>query len=219
MSLAITVSDAVQLEDRIWLIGMPPHQVRLFGEPRHAEGPRSVILLKKASFNKQERSLHFDADDVVALNIGTQPYAVVIGGFRDSSEDAKSQTKEKKQDDEKRLVFGRGDREFLELAKILPPDMQEVAKSLLIGVRQRSPGDLKRGKTRNFSETPDNFWYVKIQPRVADLSITVRGPVSHFEGLTNLAVKDDRGNTLFKVTGQHDVADALKLIFHAKRKY
>ncbi len=88
----------------------------------------------------------------------------------------------------------------------------------MAGVRHRSTGDLKRGKARNFSDTPDNFWYVIVQPQISQLSITVRGPVEHFEGVAKLPLKDDRGDTLFKVTDEADVAAALDLIFHAKRK-
>ena len=50
------------------------------------------------------------------------------------------------------------------------------------------------------------------------LSITVRGPVEHFKPVARLPIKDDRGNTLFKVTREEDVPAALDLIFHAKRK-
>jgi len=96
--------------------------------------------------------------------------------------------------------------------------MHEVAKALLAGVRRRSSGDLKRGKSRNFSETPDNFWYVIVQPRIQQLSITVRGPIEHFSDMAKLPVKDDRGNTLFKVTSSDDVSAALEIIFHALRK-
>ncbi len=77
---------------------------------------------------------------------------------------------------------------------------QSFRRQLLSGVRQKSPGDLKRGKSRNFSETPDNFWYVIVQPRIDELSITVHGAVDHFEPVARLEIKDDRGNTRFKVT-------------------
>ena len=117
------------------------------------------------------------------------------------------------------MTVGPGEREFLRLTKAeLSKETAEAAEALLLAVRQRSSGDLKRGKSRNFSETPDNFWYVIVQPRVDELSITVRGPVAHFEAAAELEIKDDRGNTRFKVRGQDDVPAAIKLIFHAIRK-
>lgn len=115
--------------------------------------------------------------------------------------------------------MSKGDREFIELAEaLLDTSMRRAAAALLAGVRLHFPGELKRGLSRNFSETPDNFWYVIVQPRVQQLSITVRGPVSLFEGVTHLPVKDDRGNSLFKLTGEQDVDAALKLISLARRK-
>jgi hypothetical protein len=72
--------------------------------------------------------------------------------------------------------LGRGDHEFCLLAEqLLTGEAQEAAIDLIRGVRQRWPGDLKRGKRNNFSNTPDNFWYVIIQPRVMALSVTIRG--------------------------------------------
>ena len=112
-----------------------------------------------------------------------------------------------------------GDREFLQLVhNELPDPMQRAAAQLLESVRKRYPGELKRGLSRNFSETPDNFWYVIVQPRAEELSITVRGTVDHFSRVSKLEIKDDRGNTRFKVRGPDDVEAALELIFHARRR-
>jgi hypothetical protein len=36
--------------------------------------------------------------------------------------------------------------------------------------------------------------------------------------VAKLPIKDDRGNTLFKITSEADVPAALEIIFHAKRK-
>ncbi len=195
---------------------MPPHQVRLFGGATHSIGPRSVILIKNCEFDAQLGSLHFDADDVISLNVGTlsQTIAVAVSVVPDSDATARSAHQPIGE-----LAYGPGDREFLDLTRAeLPKPMQEAAGALLAGVRHRSAGELKRGKARNFSDTPDNFWYVIVQPRISQLSITVRGPVEHFEGMAKLPLKDDRGNTLFKITGETDVAAALDIIFHAKRK-
>tara|TARA_R110002110_G_scaffold17527_12_gene74883 strand:+ start:224035 stop:224385 length:351 start_codon:yes stop_codon:yes gene_type:complete len=116
-------------------------------------------------------------------------------------------------------MYGPGDQEFLSLVKeLLEPPMAKAAEALLRGVRQRYTGDFKRGKSRNFSDTPDNFWYVIIQPQIQQLSVTVRGTVDHFEPVAKLPIKDDRGNTLFKLTSESEVPAALKIIFHAKKK-
>lgn len=62
------------------------------------------------------------------------------------------------------------------------------------------------------------FWYVIVQPRIDELSITVRGAVDHFEPVARLEIKDDRGNTRFKVKSKDDLPAALQIIFHAIRK-
>lgn len=212
--LRLTVELAQEVSRGVWSFSLPPHQVRMFSRCENALGVRSVILLKAAEFDPASGDLVFGIEDATALNIGSSTDTVaVLSNFA-----------------EERLIevapvildpaaVSRGDREFLDLCNTeLPNHMQRTASLLLAGVRARSPGELKRGLGRNFSDTPDNFWYVIVQPRVEHLSITVRGPVSLFEGVTHLPVKDDRGNTLFKVSGEQDVNAALSLIFRAKRK-
>jgi hypothetical protein len=159
--------------------------------------------------------LHFDIEDVIPVNIGTTSKAI---GIAASSPEGKT-LDQSLMISSAPAILGPGDREFLRLAKSeLSKEAAQTAERLLLAVREKSSGDLKRGLSRNFSETPDNFWYVILQPRIHELSITVRGPIKHFEGVSALEIKDDRGNTRFKVRGQADLPDALKLIFHAVRK-
>ena len=210
--LKVTIPDVTQHPGQLWTFELPPHQVRMFGRCDSAIGTRSVVLIEAAEFDDSRRELAFSVEDVVALNIGSTASTVAI--LSESTADIPSPPTEKREP-----YLSKGDRGFIELSEqLLDLPMQKAAAALLAGVRQRSPGELKRGKARNFSETPDNFWYVIIQPRVQQLSITVRGPVSLFSDVTHLPVKDDRGNTLFKISGEQDIEAALKLIFRAKRK-
>lgn len=216
MGLTITATNATAISKGLWSFEMPPHQVRLFAETSHSVGARSIILLKSSSFDPTRGALQFDADDVLSLNIGTTSETIAVAASAGAEgERAPNGTPAQP----KGLTYGPGDRQFLQMTQSeLPKPMQVAAAALLAGVRQRSSGDLKRGLSRNFSETPDNFWYVIVQPRVAQLSITVRGDLAHFRGMAKLPIKDDRGNTLFKVTSEEDVPAALDIIFHAKRK-
>ena len=217
MGLQITASNVTAIAEGLWGFDMPPHQVRLFGDAPSSTGPRSVIMMKRCSYDPQSKTLQFDADDVVALNIGTLQQTVAVAAFEPTDTGAATETVTSSK---LALAYGPGDRAFLSLARReLSPEMYEAAEALLEGVRRRSSGDLKRGKAKNFSDTPDNFWYVIVQPRVQQLSITVRGTVAHFRPLAKLPIKDDRGNTLFKVSGKEDVDAALELIFHAERKH
>lgn len=213
MALTITATDVKELGPGIWALTLPAHQVRLFGSCQTAVGEKSVILLKESTFDRASATLSFAMDSVVPLNVGTMPDTIAVAAQHGAGRSLHSGNAVPTN------AYGPGDQEFLKLcAEKLAPEMIEAAGKLLEGIRGRTPGDLKRGQSMNFSEMPDNFWYVIVQPRVQQLSITVRGAVSHFEPIARLPIKDDRGNTLFKVTSIRDVPAALDLIFHAKRK-
>ncbi len=215
MGLLMTASGVTELTEGVWELEMPPHQMRMFGNAAASKGRKSVLLVANASFDPHSHELRFDADQAFPLNVGTGSSAVAIA----SDVAAATEPVRGGAQVEGAGGYGPGDREFLVMArKHLPPPMQRAALALLNGVRARSAGDLKKGKARNFSDTPDNFWYVIVQPRVEQLSITVRGTVDHFQPVARLPIKDDRGNTLFKVSGEEDVPAALELILHAKRK-
>jgi hypothetical protein len=215
MAMRMTVTDVKEIKAGIWSFEMPPHQVRHFGSSGHAMGSKSVLLFNSYDYDADSHQLHFNLEDVSAINVGTTSTALGIATDFCGEEDGDA----KDTDALDPMFFGQGDREFLRLAKLeLSVDIAQVAEKLLLGVRQKSAGDLKRGKSRNFSETPDNFWYVILQPRIDEISITVRGAVSHFEPIARLEIKDDRGNTRFKVKSADDLPAALQIIFHAIRK-
>ncbi len=213
MTLRMTATNVFEIKPGMWAFDMPPHQVRHFGNAGHAIGPQSVLLFRSYEYDVDNNYLHFDLEDVSPINVGTSSKAIGIGLYHNGIDEepcveASSST-----------FFGPGDRKFLQLAKSeLTEKTAQVAEKLLLGVRQKSSGDLKRGKSRNFSETPDNFWYVIIQPRIDELSITVRGAVNHFKPVARLEIKDDRGNTRFKVKSKDDLPAALQIITHAIRK-
>ncbi len=216
MAVRITATGAFEIHPGIWSFDMPPHQVRHFGQTNHAQGASSVLVLNDCEYDAEQKQLHFAIEDAMPINVGTT--SRVIGIAAGIAGNGTPEAAPRSSPEASHL--GPGDREFLRLAKAeLSAGMAQTAESLLLAVRQRSAGDLKRGQARNFSETPDNFWYVIIQNRIDELSITVRGPVSHFAGVSALEVKDDRGNTRFKVRSKRDVPQALKLLFHALRKF
>ena len=215
MPLRMTATGVTEIGPGIWELEMPPHQIRHFGSTNHAIGPQSVLLFRSCDYDADQQQLHFDVEDVAPVNVGTTARVIGIAVGKSQEGVAVPSTAVLAESS----VLGPGDREFLELARQeLTEGTARAAQKLLLGVRRESAGNLKRGQARNFSETPDNFWYVIIQPRVDELSLTVRGPVDRFAELTNLEVKDDRGNTRFKVRGEDDVPEALKLIFQAIRK-
>lgn len=216
MALRMTATGAKMLAEGIWRLDMPPHQVRMLGNPSSALGERSIVLLRDGKYDPETGKLDFDVGDASALNVGTQQEAIVM---LSSAETSLARHELETPTSGYSTSIPAGDREFLQLVRSeLPAAMQGAAELLLDGVRKRYPGELKRGLSRNFSETPDNFWYVIVQPRAEELSITVRGSVDHFAQVSKLQIKDDRGNTRFKVRGPQDVEPALELIFHARRR-
>ena len=215
MALRMTATDVKEIREGLWALTMPPHQIRHFGTPASSIGTQSILIFKMCEYDAKTEQLHFEIGDVVPVNMGTTSNVIGIAAnpiHNDVSVRSNGTTDDLE-------MHGPGDLEFIRLTKLeLSTDMALTADKLLRAVRQKSPGDLKRGQARNFSETPDNFWYVIVQPRVNELSITVRGSVSHFEDVAELEIKDDRGNTRFKVQSENDIEPALKLIFHAVRK-
>ena len=115
--------------------------------------------------------------------------------------------------------YGPGDREFLRLVEHeLRGPAREAAETILRQVRSRYPGDLERGQRLNFKNSPDNFWYVIVQPRAQGLSITVRGAPHRFAP-SSIEVKDDRpGYTRFALRHPKEVEEALRIIERSKRK-
>ncbi|MBG1232701.1 hypothetical protein [Aestuariivirga litoralis] len=215
MGLLMTLSDVEELSAGIWLFELPPHQMAHFGKAQNSIGATSAILFKSCSFESKTRQLQFEAENVVPTNVGTSSRTI---GFLSESLTGRPVTKPREINAETALL-GPGDRAFLDLTKKeMSQKMHETALALLKEVRSRSPGNLKRGQSRNFSETPDNFWYVIVQPQIDELSITVRGTVGHFANVSKLEIKNDRGNTRFKVRNLNDIPEAVALIFHAVRK-
>lgn len=213
MTLKMTASDVLEIKPGMWEFDVPPHQVRHFGNAGHAIGPQSVLLFRSYDFDAEKRHLHFKLEDVSPINVGTTTKVLGIGFCEKRVDDVPTSGVATSDS------LGPGDQEFLRLAKSdLSKATAKLAEQLLLQVRQTSPGDLKRGQSRNFSETPDNYWYVIVQPRIDELSITVRGSVDHFKPVARLMIKDDRGNTRFKVKNKHDLPAALEIISHAVRK-
>ncbi len=210
MAMHFTISEIRELSSGVWEASVSPAEIQALSSGAQRLGGRSVVMLSDFRILSEGSDLSFRPSDATVLNIGNSDSTVFLGLIDGTSfNEVTPQPK----------GFTQGDRSFLRLASSeMSGSMAAVAEELLLRVRARSPGELKRGKTRNFSETPDNFWYVILQPRIDEISITVRGSVDHFTGVGKLELKDDRGNTRFKIRNSSDLADAEKLIFHALRK-
>lgn len=211
MAMEISANPATLPNRNVWRFELSPHHLKLLGEPRNAGGEVSVLLLDRPTYDQDSTTLRFTPDDVTVLNVGSSSQVIALSSLA-CDEDSRKARKTP-------IEFGPGDQEFLRLASQLPEDVAQAAKEILISVRREAPGDLKKGLRLNFSNQPDNFWYVIVQPRAKALSITVRGEPSLFAGVAKLDISQDRpGYTRFKVTGSGDVENALQIIAASKRK-
>ncbi len=212
--MKVLLDDVVAGPDGCWLASVPPHQLAKLNAPLTTRGIASV-LLAEALFDPNKKQLSLDAESVVVLNLGTTTRTFVI----DSALHPDAGQASSNESEASLIELGRGDREFLGLVeRELRGEAQEAAVDLLREVRQRWPGDLHRGERNNFSNTPDNFWYAIVQPRVQALSITIRGAPNRFHS-ESLELRVDRpGYTRFTVRSPDDVPEALRLIGQSKRR-
>lgn len=217
MGLKMLLEGASQGGEGVWSVRVPPHQIPLLGVPKMISGARSVLLVKGVRFAPESSALQLDVDSVNVLNQGTTAEAVVIEamGLRGSDTGIVASTNHNRTPADR----GPGDTEFLQLVeRDLRGDARAAAEAVLREVRSRYPGDLERGLRQNFKNTPDNFWYVIIQPRKQSLSITVRGEPDRFLE-SSLDLKVDRpGYTRFSLRHPEEVPEALRVIERSKRR-
>ena len=206
MALKFCMDDVQEVGANIWRAEAPPPELMRLGAPLTKKGPRSVILVDDA-WEAAGDILIFETRLATLLNLGTSSEVLIIGC--DAAATAFEPTH----------AAGSGDREFLSLVeRQLTGEAKDAAQKVLAEVRKKHPGDLKRGQRNNFSETPDNFWYVIVQPRNQTLSITIRGLPDRFRS-SALELKQDRpGYTRFTVRDLADAAEAVKLIEESVRK-
>lgn len=192
----------------VWLTHVPPHVLSMLGAPTASRGSTSILLVKSPEFDEDKERLTIMADGVALLNLGTTSRALIVDTeLQDASAlDAGAGSE------------GSGDREYRTLVDMhLKGEAREVAHEILTKVRQTRPGDLKRGERNNFSNTPDNFWYVIVQPRTQCLSITVRGEPEKFGASSLQLVTDRPGYTRFQLRSSTELDEALRIVHASKR--
>jgi hypothetical protein len=195
-----------------WITKMDDEKRRFFGNSKIENGSINLVSLQNGTFAPTTGELIFDTSQFQFLVSSPCENLLIIdeSGVQALSPCVVDQTSpsnaSKSDDGFKALV-----------KKLLSGEAQLAALQLLDAIREREPrGELKRGERNNFSETPDNFWYVIVQPRKNNLSITVRGKVQDFP-VTGLDLADDRGNSKFFFDNREQISDALEIIFSAKR--
>jgi hypothetical protein len=208
----MAVENVSELAPGVWAFDLEPHEVRMFGDCRQADGDRSILLVTGAVFDRAAGVLSFLPAAATPLNVGSSSSAVAIAS------DTRPDNTRSKTPTIPALLRSAGDREFLALCREIAPSVLPVAEALLAAIRSQFPGALKRGLRNNFSETPDNFWYVIVQPRSGSLSVTVRGDPSRFDDEALPVSVDRPGYSRFKVSGLKDVDGAVRIILKSRRR-
>jgi hypothetical protein len=208
--MQIIFPDSLSVHQGLWITKVPPHELGMFGAPNASRGTTSVLLVTKPQFDEDKDQLAVEAERVVLLNIGSSSRTFVIaadgGEALGATVDALA-------------AEGPGDRDFRYLVDVhLKGEACEAAHAILTRIRATSHGDFKRGERNNFSNTPDNYWYVIVQPRMQALSITVRGDVEKFLPSTLTLVTDRPGFTRFQLRSLDEIEEAQRLIKASTRK-
>jgi hypothetical protein len=200
----------------IWFAKVPPHDIRGLGDVGQSIGTRSVLLIASLSFDSSSRRLEFERADVTILNLGTSEDTVIVSSAAEPA--TKVNNAVSSQLTTSQIPLAPGDEAFLrKVQQEMPKNMAAAAKRLLTGVRKHHPGNLKEGDRRRFTETPDNFWMILIQPRAQNFYISVRGsPKSHVS--TQIALSPGRNPkySAFYLRDEAHVNEALDIVLRAK---
>lgn len=219
MTIRFSITNVTDLGNDLWLGKAGPDELAIMGQPLQSVGNRSVVLVAQATYNPSDKSLTFDRHDVQVLNSGTGSQTVFVGDNigKDSTNNlARGETD---QVDAPSPSKNRRDNDYLAEVNQLSRDVQLAGNYILENVRKFYNGDLQRGKQRNFTERPDNFWAVRVQPRDDSLVVTVRGEPDRFSSTLLDLKPDQHGYTRFKVRNAREAEEALRIIKYAKRKF
>jgi hypothetical protein len=208
MGLLFSLDEATPAGDGIWRASLRPAFLRALGPALQSDGALSVILVSESARYEPERKLlSFPAEAARVLNVGTSENALVIEDCATNVAPA---------GESKANSFKEVEQDFL---ATVPPAMSAIAKKLVAGVRVHQNGRLElREPSGRWVDTPDNFWTIKVQPRVRTFRITLRGRPITFATTSRIKVSDDRpGYSTFVLATEEQVSDAIQLIREAAK--
>ena len=181
--LKTALDNVTELEQGIWSFPLTASEARLFGPPTQRLGSsRTVLVVSRAEYRPETRTLQFPLSGVTVLDIGTATDAIAIAREMTqrpppefplsdvtvpdvgSATDAVAVAQEMPQrplpvptSSEEANGPGQGDRDFLDELAALPSEPQQAGAKLLQGIRAFSPGDLKRGLKLTTTTVPTTF--------------------------------------------------------------
>ena len=212
MTVRLSIEGASAVGPGIWRASIKPSLMRMLGPSANSTGGLNVLLVSETpTYDPPGKTLSFPADSARVLNIGSSAAAVVLYDAEELPMDSadpvvldRAVTSQHRGSDERFL-------------STVPASMRSLANSFIAAVRVQVVGELVlREPSGRFVETPNNFWTVKVQPRVQNFRITLRGKPGSFSPPSTFHLKDDRpGYSNFVLSDAQQIADAVQAIREA----
>lgn len=213
MEMQASISGVKQLGSNVWETSLSPSEVRRLCDCTNSIGAVSVVILSDAPTHVGADKMTFDIAGAAVTNVGSTARTLIINGKAPPTiHDRLARQRELKAE------YSEGDKIFLNCLKILPPEVRTAGEKLLAEIRNHFPGSLRRVSETRFQETPDNFWFVTVQPRAKSILITVRGLPDIFQPSTLNILEDRRPYSRFKVNSVADVSEAVRILRTAVKR-
>lgn len=198
----------------VWSAEVDPQRLIKLSSPIRQGGQVNVVLISRPSHNATGKTLQFDLDSAILLNVGNTTETIII----DSREHESVQNPLPKNNPAP-PVIPNGDRLFREKLITMPEGLRKLGELLLDSVRKEYPGELVfHPKSEKFVESPDNFWVVRIQPRAQSLRIIVYGRPEEHRPNKNIKLKQDMASySNFVIDSHVHLNDAVEIIKFAKK--
>ena len=212
MSVRLSVEGASAVGRGIWRASIKPSLVRMLGPSANSSGGLNVILVTETpTYDSPGKTLSFPADAARVLNIGSSTAAILLHDAEEVLMNvvepviANSPTVQRHTNSDERFL------------STVPEPMRPLAVALVAAVRGQLSGELVlREPSGRFVNTPDNFWTVKVQPRVQTFRITLRGKPRSFSTPSTFNLQDDRpGYSSFLLSDAKQIPDAVRVIREA----
>jgi hypothetical protein len=204
--MKVTIDTVETKNEGFWTSRIDPQRLLKLSNPVRQGGQINIVLVTCPFHDKQKHNLQFDLDSVVLLNLGNTFETVFI--------DSREEQRLKGQ-----ALTSSGDSLFLKELGRLEPEKIAIGKRLLTDIRKEFPGELiYHQKSGKFVESPDNFWVIRIQPRVQTLRITVYGKPYEYGETETINLKPDMGSySSFILKNGNQIDEALEVIRKAKQ--
>jgi len=211
--MIVRIDSVMVGSEKVWSTKVEPRKLVRFGSAVSQKGNISILLVSQPQYSGKDNTLEFCLESAILLNLGETENLVII------HDDAIINNAESEKKRSGMFPLGNGDEVFLKTIESMPEKIKISGSTILKSVRKVSHGELiYKEKSGKFVETPDNFWVVRVQPRVKNLRYVVYGLPEMHKDYKNIKLKKDMTSySSFIVNAYGQVDDAIDAIVSAKR--